>query len=181
MISQPIIGLGAEQKIISGKSRVPMGGSVYWGRSGSHGRPVSLEKNDIARSIANSQAHAPAKLICNAPHEHPRKERRLPDFRYLAGVPRVCSGTQPVRSPAAHRVATIRDNTADLAAMADALSQSPERVYFFRSAARNLAASALDSWSALASYLSGRLNFLPSSVASGFVNACTAPGYSMTR
>src|SRR5581483_3651277 len=55
------------------------------------------------------------------------------------------------------------------------------RLYFFRSAAKNLAASASASSLTLASYLSGRLNFLPSSVASGFVNACTAPGYSTTR
>ena len=54
------------------------------------------------------------------------KNADYPTFRYLAGVPRVCSGTQPVRSPAAHRVATIQDNTADLAAMADALSQSTD-------------------------------------------------------
>ena len=110
------------------------------------------------------------------------KNADYPTFRYLAG-----DAAGMLRHPARPepRSASSGDDsgqhTADLAAMADALSQSPERVYFFRSAAKNLAASALDSWSALASYLSGRLNFLPSSVASGFVNACTAPGYSMTR
>ena len=35
------------------------------------------------------------------------------------------------------------------------------------------------SLSTLASYRTGTLNFLPSSVASGLVNACTAPGCSM--
>lgn len=52
-----------------------------------------------------------------------------------------------------------------------------QRTYFFFStSARNLSASAFAALSAFASYLSGSLNFFPASVASGLVNACTAPG-----